>query len=58
MRERFAGTGDLVIAAEDEEYPLRARSLEREMGVGVWNRQNGAALYLSNATYAIPVIAA
>jgi hypothetical protein len=58
MRERFAGTGDLVIAAEDEEYPLRARSLEREMGVGVWNRQNGAVLYLSNATYAIPTIAA
>lgn len=58
MRERFAGTGDLVIAAEDEEYPLRARFLEREFGIGVWNRTNGACLYLSNATYAAPTLVA
>jgi hypothetical protein len=56
MRERFAGTGDLVIAAEDEEYPLRARRLEREFGVGVWNRGNGAVMEVDATSYTAPVI--
>jgi hypothetical protein len=55
-RERRAGSGNLVIAAEDEAYPLRARTLEAEFGFGVWNRTNGAALRTNNATYAAPTI--
>jgi hypothetical protein len=48
----------LVIAADDEVHPLRAQSMEREFGVGVWTRTNGAALYTGNATYASPTITA
>jgi hypothetical protein len=44
VRERRLGTMGLVVAAEDEEYPLRARTMENEYGVGVWNRVNGAVL--------------
>lgn len=56
MRTRPTGGGDLTLVFEDEEHPLRARTYEREFGVGVWNRINGAALYTSNATYAAPTI--
>jgi hypothetical protein len=45
-RERSTAQGDLSIAAEDEAYPLRARTLEREFGIGVWNRTNGAVLFI------------
>lgn len=55
MRQRPGGTG-MVVAAEDEAHPLRARTLEREFGIGVWQRTNGAALYTGNATYAAPTI--
>lgn len=55
MRTRDGG-GDLVIAAEDESHPLRARTLEREFGVGVWNRINGAVLDTANASYTTPTI--
>jgi hypothetical protein len=56
VRERRLGTMGLVIAAEDEEYPLRARSLENEYGVAVWNRVNGAVQYLSGTSYTAPVV--
>lgn len=55
MRTRD-GQGDLVIAAEDEAHPLRARVLEREFGIGVWNRINGAVLDTANASYTTPTI--
>jgi hypothetical protein len=55
-RERRAGAGNLVVAAEDEKYPLRARTLEAEFGFGVWNRTNGAVLYTNNTTYTAPTI--
>ena len=54
FRERRAGTGSLRLVFEDENHPLRARSYESEFGVAVWNRTNGAVLYISNATYADP----
>lgn len=54
MRVRLAGGGNLEIAAEDEAHPLRARVLEREFGIGVWNRTNGAVLYTGGATYVAP----
>jgi hypothetical protein len=51
-----AGSGELELVADDELHPLRARSWEREFGVGVWNRTNGAVLRTNNATYAMPTI--
>jgi hypothetical protein len=56
LRERSAGSSGLQIAAEDEAYPLRARTLEAEFGVGVWNRTNGAVLYVGGTSYVIPTI--
>lgn len=58
MRTRPGG-GDLVLAFEDERYPLRARAWERDFGVGVWTRTNGAVLYIdtgSAAAYVAPTI--
>jgi hypothetical protein len=57
-RTREAGGGGLVVAAEDEHYPLRARTLESEFGFGVWTRTNGAVLYVGGTTYTAPTIAA
>ena len=45
-----------LFAVTIEAHPLRARTLEREFGVAVWQRTNGAALYTGNATYAAPTI--
>jgi hypothetical protein len=56
LRERMAGSSGLQIAAEDEAYPLRARTLEAEFGVGVWNRTNGAILYTGGTSYSTPTI--
>lgn len=56
IRERAAGTSNLVLAAEDEAYPLRARTLEAEFGSGIWTRTNGAVLYTGDTTYASPTI--
>ena len=56
LRERAPGSSALVIAAEDEAYPLRARTMEAEFGVGVWNRTNGAVLYVGGTSYSSPTI--
>lgn len=48
MRTRNGQNGDLVIAADDENHPLRARTLEREFGIGVYQRVNAAALYIDS----------
>lgn len=56
FRERRPGTGSLRLVFEDENHPLRARSYESEFGVAVWNRTNGAVLYIANATYADPTL--
>lgn len=45
-RIRNANRAQLRLVAENEAYPLRARSWEREHGFGVWNRTNGAILYV------------
>jgi hypothetical protein len=57
MRTRpTAGTnrGDLRIAAQFMNYPLQATFMEREYGVGVWNRENGAVLQTNNTVYSAP----
>lgn len=57
FRERSAGSGNLVIAAEDEAYPLRAKTLEAEFGVGVWQRTGGAVLDITDVTtYVAPTL--
>jgi hypothetical protein len=57
MRTRAAtGDGNLQTVVEDEKYPLRARTAEREFGVSVWTRSNAAVLRTNNATYASPTI--
>jgi hypothetical protein len=48
----------LRLAGEIPVYPLMAQFMEREFGVAVWNRLNGAAGYYGNATYADPTITA
>ncbi|HXI15488.1 MAG TPA: hypothetical protein VNM48_03880 [Chloroflexota bacterium] len=59
MRTRNAGSGDMELVYDAEEHPLRARALEREFGIGVWNRTNGAALAIvANATYVAPTLTA
>jgi hypothetical protein len=45
MRTRD-GFGSLQLIFEDESHPLRARSYEREFGVGVWQRTAAAVLYI------------
>lgn len=46
----------LYIAAELDDYPLYARAMQAEFGVGVWNRANGAVLQFNNAAYTAPTI--
>jgi hypothetical protein len=58
FRERFPGSGNFGISFEDELHPLRARGLEREYGIAVQERASMAVLYIANATYASPTIAA
>lgn len=46
----------LLIAATNEDYPLYAKDMEAEFGVGVWTRTNGAVLYFAGASYTDPTI--
>lgn len=54
MRTRTADSGNLVLVADDERYPLRAKSWEREMGLAVWNRTAMAVADLTNGSYTEP----
>jgi hypothetical protein len=58
MRERMTGSGGLRLMAENENFPLRASTMAREFGVGVWSRPNGAVLdtVTGSSTYTIPTI--
>jgi hypothetical protein len=53
-----AGNGDLQLVADDERYPFRARTYEREFGVGVWNRTAASCLYVGGGSYVAPTLAA
>jgi len=46
--------GQLRIAAQLSMYPLMATYMEREYGIGVYNRQNGACLYMGGSSYTAP----
>ncbi len=50
----LTGSGAFRIVGEHEHYPLRARNLGREYGIGVVGRHKAAVLRSNNGTYAIP----
>lgn len=50
------GYGLFQMRAEHEHYPLRAQHMEREFGVGVWQRFGASILYTGNTTYTAPTI--
>jgi len=59
IRTRNEGSEALILAAEDEEHPLRCRVLTAEFGVGVWQRTAGAVLFVDSggaAAYVAPAI--
>lgn len=58
MRTRGA-RGALRLVFENEAHPLRSQGFEREFGLGVWNRTNGAILYIDTgaaSAYVAPTI--
>lgn len=50
------GMGALAIAADHEHYPLRAVHMEREYGISVFTRTNGAVLYVGGGAYVTPTV--
>lgn len=48
--------GNFDIRAEDEKYPLRARTLARDFGVSVLSRGKGAVLYTGGTSYVQPTL--
>lgn len=54
QRIRNAQRGSLRVAAEIPMYPLRATFLEREYGMSIYERTNGACLKTDNASYSAP----
>lgn len=56
LRERRAGSGQLILVADDERYPIKAQTFEREFEASVWTRTNGAVLDTTHTTYAAPAV--
>lgn len=54
LRTRTGAWAGLQLVADLAAYPLYAKFFEDELGVGVYERANGAALLTSNATYSTP----
>lgn len=55
MRRRNAVRGALRLVADNENFPLRAQTREREFGVGVYNRVAAAVSYSnSDSAYTAP----
>lgn len=50
----LTGSGAFRVIAEHEHFPIRARNMGREFGVGVVGRHKAAVLRSNNGTYAIP----
>jgi hypothetical protein len=46
----------LQLIFDNPDYPLRSRGYRRIFGVGVWNRINGAVLYVGGTSYANPTL--
>lgn len=56
-RRTATGNGALTMVANDERYPLRAETLEREFGISVWGREQAAVLYTAGGSYVAPTFA-
>lgn len=56
MRKRKGGTNQLTLVSEVDAHPLRAKMYEREFGMGVHERTNGAIMYVGGASYTAPTI--
>lgn len=56
MRTRRDGSGDLELLYEDEAYPLRARTVQREFGLSVWGRTSAAVLMTGGSSYVAPTL--
>lgn len=50
----LSGSGAFRFLAEHEHYPIRARHMGREFGIGVVGRHKAAVLRSNNSSYAIP----
>lgn len=50
----LTGSGAFRILAEHEHYPLRARHMGREFGIGIVGRHKAAVMRSNNASYAVP----
>jgi len=46
----------LRIAFENADYPLYAKDMEAEFGIGVWTRTNGLVQYVGGSSYVDPTI--
>lgn len=59
-RKRMEGNGfgDLVLAYEDDAFPLRASAWTREFGIGIWNRDAMSVSEMNDgdSAYTIPAI--
>jgi hypothetical protein len=51
FRERRGGSGNLRIVADNEQFPLRAQTMQREFGIGVQDRVGAAILYVGGGSY-------
>lgn len=56
LRERRAGSFGLRLVSDLELFPLRARALLNEYGVGVWQRSQMAVLDTSHTSYTAPTL--
>jgi hypothetical protein len=52
----FGGLDQLSLMAEDERYPLRARTYERQFGIAPWQRAGLGVLYTGGGAYVSPSI--
>lgn len=52
----LAGTGGFGTLYENDEFPLRARALGREFGVGVAQRHKAAVHFSGGGTYTAPIL--
>jgi hypothetical protein len=51
-----SGLQGLRVAAENGDYPLFAKDMEAEFGLGVWTRTNGACLFFAGGGWVNPTI--
>ena len=56
IRERNPGSNVFALDYENDTFPLRARQLSREMGIGVWTRHAAAVMYIGGASYVQPTL--